>query len=126
MPIKVSRGRFGRLVADALDSIPDELRRRMQNIDVVVEDWPSAEQLEGAGVDPGDDLFGLYEGTPLIERGVLSEPLLPDKITIFRGPLQGACSSDDEIREEVRRTIIHEVAHHFGFDEDQLANLGYD
>lgn len=126
MPIEVSRRVFARLVEEALASIPEPLRARMDNVGIIIEDWPTPEQLETAGVDPEDDLFGLYEGIPLIERGIVADPLLPDRITIFQGPLEEACGSEEEIREEVRRTVIHEVAHHFGMDEAALADLGYD
>ncbi|HEV8339491.1 MAG TPA: metallopeptidase family protein [bacterium] len=126
MPITVSRKVFARLVEEALASIPELLRARMDNVGIVIEEWPTREQLEEAGVEPDDHLFGLYEGTPLIERGILADPLLPDRISIFRGPLTEACDSAEEIREEVRRTVIHEVAHHFGMGEDALSDLGYD
>lgn len=126
MPIRLSRARFERLVEEALASIPELLRRRMDNVEIVVESWPTAEQLEKAGLEPGDWLFGLYEGTPLIQRGITAEPFLPDKITIFQGPLQEACGSEEEVRREVRTTVIHEIAHHFGIDEARLAELGYD
>ena len=126
MPITVSRQAFARLVEEALASIPEPLRARMDNVGIVIEEWPTREQLEEAGVDPDDHLFGLYEGIPLIERGIVADPLLPDRISIFHGPLAEACGSEEEIREEVRRTVVHEVAHHFGMDEDALADLGYD
>lgn len=126
MPIRVSRQAFARLVEEALASIPEPLRARMDNVGIIIEEWPTREQLEESGVDPDDQLFGLYEGIPLIERGILADPLMPDRISIFRGPLAEACDSEEEIREEVRRTVIHEVAHHFGIDEDALADLGYD
>lgn len=124
--MNVRRKVFDRLVEEALASIPEALRARMDNVAIVIAEWPTREQLEGAGIEPEDQLFGLYEGTPLIERGILADPLLPDRITIFRGPLEEACDSAEEIREEIRRTVIHEVAHHFGIDEDALADLGYD
>ncbi|MBI4280534.1 MAG: metallopeptidase family protein [Armatimonadetes bacterium] len=123
--MRLSRRRFERLVAEALEGIPEEIRRRMDNVEVVVEDWPTREQL--ASVDLGDEdlLFGLYEGVPLIERGITASPILPDKITIFQGPLLEACETEAEITEEVRRTVVHEVAHHFGLGEDEIARLGY-
>jgi predicted Zn-dependent protease with MMP-like domain len=126
MGLRLSRRRFDQLVLEALESIPLPLRQRMENVAVVVEAWPTPEQLANAGLGPDDLLFGLYEGTPLVERGVLAEPLLPDRITIFQGPLEETCDTEEEIREEVRTTILHEVAHHFGFDEERLAELGYE
>lgn len=124
--MRLSRRRFRRLVAQALQSIPEEIRRRLDNVAVVVEDWPSAEQLAAAGVGPEETLFGLYEGVPLIQRGITADPLLPDKITLFQGPLEEACATEREMAEEIRRTVVHEIAHHFGIDERRLAELGYD
>jgi predicted Zn-dependent protease with MMP-like domain len=124
--LKVSRKQFEALVADALDGLPSFIQEAMSNVDVVIEEWPSTEQYASLGLDPDEWLFGLYEGTPLIERGVVADPLMPDKITIFRHPLEEACQSPEQITEEIRRTVIHEIAHHFGIDEDRLAELGYD
>jgi predicted Zn-dependent protease with MMP-like domain len=126
VPIQLSRARFERLVEEALARIPEPLRLRMDNVEIVIEQWPTEEHLAAAGLDPDDWLFGLYEGTPLIERGITAHPLLPDKITIFQGPLQEVCQSEDEIRREVRTTVVHEIAHHFGIDEETLSELGYD
>jgi len=124
--VRLSPKRFEKLVLAALDSIPEPIRARMDNIDVVVDDEPTPHQRATLELAPDEVLFGLYEGTPLIERGILSDPLMPDKITIFKRALEDACDSEEEITEEIRRTIVHEVAHHFGFDEDRLAELGYD
>jgi predicted Zn-dependent protease with MMP-like domain len=122
---RVSRARFERLVAEALRGIPPDLARALDNIEVVVDDWPTPEQLAGVDLEPDDVLFGLYQGTPLPERSPMQPYALPDVITIFQGPLEDACQSTDEIREEIRRTVIHEIAHYFGIDEDRLAELGY-
>lgn len=124
--MRLSRRKFEALVLKALESIPDLIRDRMQNVDVVIEDWPTDEQLVALGMEPDELLFGLYEGTPLIERGITVDPLLPDKITIFQGPLEDACETDREIEEEIRKTVVHEVAHHFGIDEERLEELGYE
>jgi predicted Zn-dependent protease with MMP-like domain len=124
--VKVSRKRFETLVATALDGLPASIQEAMSNVDVVIEEWPTDQQYAELDLAPEEWLFGLYEGTPLIERGVLAEPLMPDKITIFKGPLEEACESDEQITDEIRRTVVHEVAHHFGIDEDRLAELGYD
>ncbi|MGH2349515.1 MAG: metallopeptidase family protein [bacterium] len=124
--MKLGRKRFEALVLRALETIPEPIRVRMDNVDVVIEERPTARQLAELEMEPDEVLFGLYEGTPLIERGIIANPLMPDKITIFQRPLEEACETEEEITEEVRRTIVHEVAHHFGFDEDRLADLGYD
>lgn len=124
--MKLSRRKFEVLVAGALDAIPTEIGAHMSNVDVVIEAWPSDEQYARLGLQPEEWLFGLYEGTPLLERGVSGDPLLPDKITIFQKPLEEACETEEQMAEEIRRTVVHEIAHHFGIDEDRLRELGYD
>lgn len=124
--VRMSRKRFEALVADALRRIPSDLRRALDNIEVVVDDWPSPEQLADVDLASDDALFGLYQGTPLPERSPMLPYTLPDVITIFQGPLEDECATEDEIREEIRRTVIHEIAHYFGIDEDRLTELGYD
>jgi predicted Zn-dependent protease with MMP-like domain len=114
--IDLSPERFEVLVGDALDSIPDALARSIDNVVVVVEDE-----------DPEDpDLLGLYEGVPLTERedyGVGGG--LPDRITIFRLPILDLCATEAEVVDEVRVTVVHEVAHHFGIDDQRLHDLGW-
>ncbi|HEY3248156.1 MAG TPA: metallopeptidase family protein [bacterium] len=124
--MKLSRRKFEALVVRALETIPEPIRARMDNVDVVIEDRPSPDQLTSLDLSPDEELFGLYEGTPLIERGITANPLMPDKITIFQRALEAGCETEADITEEVRRTIVHEVAHHFGFNEEKLAELGYD
>ena len=100
----------------ALDELPPELARALENVAVVVEDE-----------HPDDpDLFGLYEGVPLPERGASYAGRLPDRIAIYRLPLEESFPDPDELREEIRITVLHELAHYFGIDEDRLAELGYD
>ncbi len=123
--IRISRRRFEQLVADALRGIPPDLRGALDNIEVVVDDWPTEEHLADAGMEPDDVLFGLYHGTPLPDRSPMLPYTLPDVITIFQGPIEEECDTEDEIREEIRRTVVHEIAHYFGFDEERLAELGY-
>lgn len=122
----LSRKRFEQLVTEALKGIPADLRSALDNIEVAIDDWPSEEQLADAGVDEDDLLFGFYHGTPLPQRSPMEPYSLPDLITIFQGPLEEACETEDELRDEIRRTVVHEIAHYFGFDEDRLAELGYD
>ena len=124
--VHLSRKRFEQVVTEALKGIPTELRKALDNIEVAIEDWPSEAQLADAGVEPDDLLFGFYHGTPLPERSPMEPYSLPDLITIFQGPLEEACETEDELRDEIRRTVVHEIAHYFGFDEDRLAELGYD
>jgi predicted Zn-dependent protease with MMP-like domain len=111
--IDVAPARFEEMVADALDGLPPELARMMRNVVVVVED----------GDDP--DLLGLYEGIPLTERLSDYSAVLPDRITVFRRAICAACDTEAEVVDEVRTTVVHEVAHHFGIDDDRLHELGW-
>ena len=118
--------RFAALVEEALARIPEEFRRHLANVAVCIEDWPSDAQLESLGLDPElDTLFGLYEGTALPERPHDHGNALPDRITIFREPLLEELTSEHAIRREIERTVVHEVAHFFGLDDDQVRRLGY-
>ena len=115
---QLRRARFARLVARALDELPAEFRERMRNIEVVVEDEPAPEQLRDGG-----DLLGLYEGVPLTDRGA-QEPYLPDRISIFRRPIERITASPRRQAEIVRDTVVHEIAHHFGISDERLRELG--
>ncbi len=114
--LDVPQEEFEELVRDALDGIPPELGEVMRNVAVLVEDEPPAE-------DP--DLLGVYEGVPLTERDGWYAGVLPDRITIFRLPILSQCLTRDDVVHEVRITVVHEVAHHFGIDDDRLDELGY-
>ena len=120
----MNRTKFERLVDQAIQQLPPEFREKLENVAVIVEDCPSDEILERMEVPPGDTLFGLYEGTPLTDRGAAS-PLFPDRIWIFQAPIENECDTEDEIREEIKTTIVHEVGHFFGLDDDYLEELGY-
>jgi predicted Zn-dependent protease with MMP-like domain len=122
----VTRQRFEDLVQEALDSIPDALWNSIDNLVVIVEEWPSRNQLQSSRVQPGHTLLGLYEGVPLTVRTQHYGLVPPDKITIFRGTILRACPPGDEdaIRAQVRRTVLHEVAHHFGISDDRLHEIG--
>jgi predicted Zn-dependent protease with MMP-like domain len=115
--------RFERLVVRALRRLPADVQAMLDNVEIVVEDEPTPEQ-RGEAAD-GEELFGLYEGTPLTARGSDYTMVLPDKITIFRRPIERACETPEEMADEVRVTVIHELAHHFGIDEDRIAELGW-
>ena len=118
----LTREAFEALVADALDSIPDDLTRHMENVVVVVEDWPTSEQLGRTG----GVLLGLYEGVSLTRRSPLSySGAVPDRITIFRGPITRIARDEADLRRLVARTVIHEVGHHFGISDDRLRELGW-
>ena len=120
--LRMGREDFERAVEEALDLIPEELARLIDNVVVVVEDEPSDEDLEEAGLDPEEDtLFGLYQGTALPERGLGSfGGALPDRIVIYRLPLLDSCASRRELLREIRDTVVHEVGHYFGLDEEDL------
>jgi predicted Zn-dependent protease with MMP-like domain len=114
---------FYELVERALEGLPPELSALLENLAIVVDEWPDYSTPLVAD-DPEDTLYGLYEGVPLTERGWGYSGVLPDKITIFRGPLERDFEPD-ELEEQVRITVVHEIAHYFGFDEDRLEELGY-
>jgi predicted Zn-dependent protease with MMP-like domain len=114
--IDMGRDRFEELVADALDRVPPELARLIDNCVVLVEDEAPAD-------DP--TLLGLYDGTPLTDRGSDYTMAVPDRITIFRRPLLAICDSEERVVEEVGITVVHEIAHHFGIDDERLHALGW-
>ncbi|GIG28223.1 hypothetical protein Cma02nite_08230 [Cellulomonas marina] len=117
--VEMSDEEFDDAVRDGLDQVPAELARLMDNVVVLVEDEPPAD-----AEDP--DLLGLYEGTPLTERdGWWAAGSLPDRITVFRGPTLRMCEDRDEVVEEVAITVVHEIAHHFGIDDERLHALGW-
>lgn len=115
---------FADLVGSALDDLPETIHGWLNNIEVVVEDWPTAWQLGQAEVDRGSTLLGLYEGVPLTDRTSHYGMVLPDKVTIFRGPILSFCRTEAAVRHQVRRTVVHELAHHFGISDDRLHELG--
>jgi predicted Zn-dependent protease with MMP-like domain len=124
--VDVSRTEFERMVGDALDEIPDALATELENVAVIVEDWPTAAQLDVAGVPRGATLLGLYEGVPLTSRGPLSySGVAPDRITIFQGPLSRRARDVDALAAQVRVTVLHEVGHYFGMDDERLRELGW-
>lgn len=119
--------RFETLVARALDLLPEPFQDHLENVSVEIAEEPAPELLESMGMDPDDaedTLFGLYEGTPLTER-YHDDVLLPDRILIYRGPLLDWCETEEEVVEEVRITVLHEIGHFFGMDEERLEELGY-
>jgi len=120
----MSRPEFEQLVAEALDSLPPDIAGYLNNVDVVVAGWPSAHHLHVGHVPPGQTLLGLYEGVPLTKRGSHYNLTLPDKITLFQGPILETCRTSHEAIQAVRRTVIHELAHHFGISDERLRELG--
>jgi predicted Zn-dependent protease with MMP-like domain len=121
----MNRERFEQLVAQAVEALPEEFQEKLENIDVVIEDWPSRAQLNEAHLGRGFTLLGLYEGVPLTRRNSNYGMVVPDKITIFQKNIEARCRSTDEmdIREEVQRTVRHEIAHHFGIADARLKQI---
>jgi len=120
--VTVSEERFEQMIADALDEIPTELARAIENVAVVVEEWPTREQEARAG----DTLLGLYEGIPITRRGPISYGgVAPDHITVFRGPLSMLARDDTDLAQRVRITVLHEVGHYFGMSDDRLREMGW-
>ena len=116
----MTRDRFERLVEEALREIPKRFRAAMHNVAVVVEDEPSADVLEELEIEPPDTLLGLYQGTPLTERGWGHGNNLPDRISIYQRPIEDACADEDEIRDCIAETVIHEFGHYFGMSEEDI------
>ena len=116
--------RFEQLVAEAVNSLPEEIHDRLENVDIVVADRPTREQLRSIKGRKGDTLFGLYEGVPLTNRSHGYGFVMPDKISIFQEPIESYCKNDTQIVKEVRRVVLHEIAHHFGISDKRLWDIG--
>lgn len=116
----MTRDRFERLVEEALRDIPKRFRDAMVNVAVIVEDEPPPHVLEDMDMDADDELFGLYEGTPLPERGSSYGNTLPDRISIYQIPIEESCANDEEVRVCVAETVIHEFGHYFGMSEEEI------
>jgi predicted Zn-dependent protease with MMP-like domain len=121
----MDRKTFESLVQDAIRELPPIFRDKLTNVAIIVEDYPSDELLDRMEVPEDETLFGLFEGVPLTERGHFDAPLYPDRVWIFQGPIEEACRTPEEIKDEVRITVAHELAHFFGFDDEELDELGY-
>ena len=120
MAVRIRREEFERRVGRALDSLPKEFAELLENVFVAVEDAPAREDLEAMGLDPEvDDLFGLYQGVPLSERDVYYSAL-PDRVVIYRGPICRWTATKEEAIQEIRDTVVHELGHHFGMEEEDL------
>jgi predicted Zn-dependent protease with MMP-like domain len=117
--MRVPPEEFEALVEQALDGLPEEFAALLDNVAVMVEEEPDPEDLEALGMEPDEELFGLYQGVPLAERDSFYTSL-PDRVLIYRGPILRACASRREVIREVRDTVIHELGHHFGLDEDEM------
>jgi len=120
----VDRATFEAIVAESLDDVPEEFRAAMENVEIVVENWPDAQTMQLAGVDRPAQLLGFYHGVPLTRRDHNYSLVLPDKISIYRMPILVRCRTPGQVRDMVGRVVRHEVAHHFGIDDDRLREIG--
>jgi predicted Zn-dependent protease with MMP-like domain len=119
----MERQRFEKLVDSAIESLPEEFKSKLENIDVLVEDWPSPQQMNRLKLGNKAQLLGLYEGIPQTRRDSGYNMVLPDKITIFQKPIEMECRSDKEIEAEISRVVKHEIAHHFGIGDATLYKI---
>lgn len=120
----MDRVKFEQLVSIAVGALPGEFAARLENIDVVVQDWPTVDQLRRSGLRHDQSLLGLYEGVPLTKRGQHYGLVPPDKITIFQKPIEAKCGQrDTEIAAEIARVVKHEIAHHFGISDARLEQI---
>jgi len=119
----MDREKFETLVVEAIDNLPVEFRNKLENVDVVVEDWPTSVQLKKVKLSHRSQLLGLYQGVPQTKRGRGYGLVPPDKISIFRKPIEGQCHSNEEIGVKITEVVCHEIAHHFGIDEKTLRSI---
>ncbi len=120
--IKITRTKFEHIVSNSLMELPTEIMSRMENVDIVIDDIASSSQLIGTDIEDKLELLGLYEGIPLNERYGY-DLVLPDKITIFQKSVEAICSTEEQIKREIKATVIHEIGHHFGFSDEELHDL---
>jgi predicted Zn-dependent protease with MMP-like domain len=125
LPIRLSQDEFEELVDEALDSLPEEFLPYMENVVVEVVDRPSRQQLREMNIHKGHTLLGLYQGVPLTHKSVSAPFEWPERIWIFQRSIEAICDTREEIVNQVRKTVLHEVGHHFGLDEEDLRRLGY-
>ncbi|HSB72263.1 MAG TPA: metallopeptidase family protein [Candidatus Methylomirabilis sp.] len=123
---RLSRTDFEKLVARAMESLPPRFLAMLQNVEVVVQSRPTYDELEVAGIEPGGTLLGLYQGVPQTQRGTWYGSVLPDRIVIYQRPIEAIARTPREIRKQVRITLMHEIGHHFGLDEEAISEAGYE
>jgi len=122
-PVRIDRERFEELVVQAVDELPEQFLDELHNLDIVVEDLATPDQLAKSGMRGGYDLLGLYEGVPQTRRGRGYGMVLPDKITIFQRPIEARCRNEAEVQREVTSVVRHEIAHHFGISDARLNEI---
>lgn len=122
----MDREKFEQLVQKAYEEIPEVFKERMENIEVIVEDFPTPEDLERLGIRSGRSLLGLYRGTPLPHRSVWQGVRLPDTIVLFQRNIEGTCRYEEEVEEKVKEVLVHEIGHYFGLSDEEIYELmGY-
>jgi len=124
-PIHLNLEQFNKLVTQALAEIPEEFLEKLENLEIVVEEEPSPDLLFELGLGKRDVLFGLYQGIPRPDKSTFQGMSLPDRITLFRNSIVGSCRSRPEVLASIKKTLVHEIAHHFGFSEKRIRQLGY-
>jgi predicted Zn-dependent protease with MMP-like domain len=124
--MKLTRKEFEEIVILSLKRLPKFFKKKMKNVDVVVEDRASRDLISGMGIRSPLELLGLYQGVPLDQRGFYYGNVLPDKITLFQTPIESMCKTKEEVEEKVKEVVIHEVGHYFGLDEEKLRKLEED
>jgi predicted Zn-dependent protease with MMP-like domain len=117
--------RFLELVNEAIDGLPDKFKEALKNIDIDVQEWPDPGLLKKLGYGKGRLLLGLYQGIPLTRRRRWSIPVMPDRIVIYKGPIEALAPTEDEVKKRVQTTVLHEVGHYFGLDDEKLKEYGY-
>ena len=122
--IRLSPEEFEEMVVRCYEGLPEGLLGYLENLDIVVEEWPSEEDFGEVGIEGADGLLGLYTGISRLDGGE-DLPLPPPKITLYQRPIEGICGTREEVAEEVRKTLLHEVGHYLGMDEEYLDRLGY-
>jgi predicted Zn-dependent protease with MMP-like domain len=122
-PTTVNPELFRKNVAKALEDLPDEFRAKMENVEIIVEEFPDRETIEAVGATSRWNLLGLYVGVPITERSVFSISILPERIYLYRRPILRAAGPAENVVDTIRDVFIHEVGHHFGFDDDELAEI---
>lgn len=123
--MRLNQKDFDRAVRRAIDRIPDEIREHLENVVITVRKRPSKEMLDELRMTADDPPLGLYQGASLMDRSVFAPPLYPDTIFIFQEPLERMCDSLEELEQEIEITVVHEIAHFLGIEDDRLAELGY-
>ncbi|HIC91200.1 MAG TPA: metallopeptidase family protein [Syntrophaceae bacterium] len=119
----MTRARFEQLVTKAVKDLPQGFKKKMENIAIVVEDWPSREILSSMGIRRRNNLLGLYQGVPYPRRGFDYGNVLPDKITIYQRPIESLCRTDHDVKRKIQEVVIHEIGHYFGLTEQKLGEL---